>query len=195
MITRHWKRAPVIVRPVTADGMAGFDEFDQFHVAKEIDPDRYEYIFLADVRHETCSICNHGWDLTAESLRDQCFWRLIDKHVHESCLVRFTGLCERGEFFDAVCSAKVRFAGLVPVKQGYWPDAYEDSKKPWYEAKLLDFPAKFTLGWRKRVIEVSLTPCDGAVFDWFALAEAEFAQENVTKVSWSLRTRQASTPA
>jgi hypothetical protein len=137
--------------------------------------------FVHDVRGKTCLICAHGWELTGESFGDQIRWDLVDGHVHESCLVRHSGLIERGMFFDALCDARVRFAGLEPIANGYWPASDPWSHKPWYRAELLDHPAAFVLGRRKRVGHVAVVPTGSGELGWWLEAEARFADDDVTK--------------
>jgi hypothetical protein len=169
-----------IVRPITEDGNVGFDEYNQLVLRWPLGKDSFEYRFIKDVRGKRCPICLQAWLPTAASMRDQVQWRLIDEWVHETCLYRHIGFVERQEFFSAIVEAELRFDGLRPIENRYWPKSYEASNKPWYETKLLDYPTILVIGHRKRVTEIELTPVKGSVLiaEWFRDA---FKAEDVTK--------------
>lgn len=179
----------LIVRPITDDGLCGYDQHGQLTCGRPDplgDPNRVEYVFVADVRAMTCIICGHGWESTAKSIEDQTRWDLVatspaDGYVHETCFFRHHGLVERQEFWSAIVAARVRFKGLRTLPNGYWPKAYRDSAKPWYEAELLDHPVKLVLGTRKRVDHVELVAQGGVDLSWWEGAKEAFKTEDVTK--------------
>lgn len=169
---------PLIVRPITNDGLVGYDQFDQLVVTKK-DGDFEMSTFIADVRDKTCTICNHGWEPNSISMADQYHWDLVDGYVHETCLNRHTGLVERSEFFRALVAARVRFKGLKPIPNGYHGASMKE--RPWYVAELLDYPVMFRLGARKRVDHVEVVAQGGVDLAWYGDAEKAFASEDVTK--------------
>lgn len=168
-----------IKRPISPDGLVGYDQFGQLAVTKK-DGEYETSHFIADVRDKTCALCLHGWELSGPGMDDQMHWQLIDDHVHESCWVRHIGFIERSEFFNAICAARVRFKGLTAIENGYWPKSYRISQKPWYRAELLDHPAAFVLGARKRVDQIEIIPTEGEL-GWYGEAERAFADLRDTK--------------
>lgn len=166
----------MIKKFITDDKRVGYDEFNQLMLATR-DGDNTSYHMISDLRRQKCALCLRGWEATGESLADQTHWRLTDAYVHQTCLMRHIGFVERSEIYDAVCGARLRFGGLVPIENRYWPKAYPESTRPWYETKLLDYPVLLTVGHRKNVIEITV---EG---DWLpseALREA-FEKADVTK--------------
>lgn len=192
-----------VVKPLTEDGLFGFDAFDQLtvcEVEKRSNGPRVTSWHIADVRKKTCMICNHGWEPTGPALADQIFWDLTKEFVHSTCLSRHCGLIERQDVRNAIVQARIRFNGLVPVPNGY----DSSSSRPWYRADLLDYPYRLLIGWRKRVWEIALLPrpCAASSPDyerslaverladqppmklsipWWGQAKMEFDAENVTK--------------
>jgi hypothetical protein len=169
-----------IVRPITDDGLVGFDEQGHF-VHCTVDGDYRTFVGIVDVRRETCVICDRGWEETSASLHDQASWPLTKGLVHRSCLIRHEGLLERQGAWDAIVGAKMRFGGLLTMPNGYWrpPDPW--AKKPWYYAELLDHPVKILLGSRKRVLNIEFHPQGGTKLEWAQEAEEAFRGEDVTK--------------
>lgn len=172
-----------ILRPITADGMVGFDAFNQLNWKRQEGQYTVSSI-IADVREKICVICNHGWELTGPSMGDQVRWQLIDDWVHETCLIRHSGLRERAEFQSAMIDARsddvgVRFK-MDTVPNRYWGDKDPYGKKPWYRFKLLDYPVWFIIGSRKRVVNIEAIP-NGGDLSWWKAAEDVFAAEDVTK--------------
>lgn len=171
----------MIVRPITQDGLVGYDQRGQLMLcAVDALDDSRTYRGIRDVRDKTCALCLHGWDTTGPAMSDQCFWTLIEETVHESCLVRHDGFVERQEFFSALVGARIRFRGLATIPNGYW-SSDRSAAKPWYTAELIDYPAHFVLGWRKRVAHVELVADGPENFSWFENAKEQCAQEDVTK--------------
>lgn len=139
-----------IVKPVTKDGMAGFDQFGQFYIKWQ---DR-EYTcgsIFHDVREKICCICNHGWEPTSASLRDQDFLDNRAEYAHKSCVIRYTALQEFDFWYRAILDAPFMFgplnnpkhiaeggAALESIPNGYLPkgDPWGDGC-PWYRVRLL----------------------------------------------------------
>lgn len=176
----------MIKRPLTDDGLFGYDEFDQLTLCT-IEPDRPDrrcYEHVADVRRSTCKICNHGWQPTGPSIGDQYRWDLLGDqvYVHLTCFVRHLGLVDRSDVRRAICDARIRFRGLVEEPNGYWgqTDVW-GRERPWYSAELIDHPYRFLIGSRKRVWSIELQPQGGIKCGWWEAAKAEFKDEDVTK--------------
>jgi hypothetical protein len=173
-----------ILKPVTPDGMAGFDQYNQFYIKWQ---DR-EYTcgsVFHDVREKICCICGHGWDLTSPSLRDQTFLNHRAEHAHQSCTIRYEALQEFDFWYRAVLDAGFMFGPLDNPKyiaeggacfeslpNGYWPKADPWSAKPWYRVRLqkridkeksLNGPVGRTLrlGARKSVYHLEIEPGPG----------------------------------
>lgn len=170
----------MIVRPITLDGRVGFDSHGQL-LAYKVERQHMVHEHIADVRGCLCQICGHGWLPNGDSMLDQYRWRLIDDYVHESCLLRHSAFVERAEFDLAIAAARLRFERLVPIENRYWPKSISESKKPWYQVKLLDHPVEIVIGARKKVDSVSFLPVGDHRFDWWDRAERAFATEDVTK--------------
>jgi hypothetical protein len=170
-----------IVRPITDDGLVGYDQFNQLTLCAYRDADSMVFKFIHDVRREKCIICDRGWEATGPSMGDQLYWDLTKSHVHRSCSIRHEGLCERQQIWSAIVGAKIRFGGLLPISNGYWPHSDPWSAKPWYEAELLDFPVRFVVGARKRVLNIEVHAQGGTKLDWWERAEEMFKDEDVTK--------------
>jgi hypothetical protein len=189
-----------IVKPLTHDGLVGWDSYGQLWLWR-VQAERREGTIIADVREKVCCVCRRGWELKAESLGDQYFWSSRAEWSHESCYIRHLALDE----FDFWCSALVgarfifgaidnpRMIGEGPALEslpnGYWgqKDPW-GAGMPWYRARLLKKNEKgdntalgrtLKLGMRKRVhhleIEVGFGPYDRV------LADELFKSENVTK--------------
>ena len=168
----------LIIRPITDDGLVGYDQFGQLAVTRK-DGDFEMSHFIADVRDKTCGICAHGWEPNSVSMADQLEWDLIKSVVHESCYYRHIGLSERADFQRALVSAHVRFKWLKPIENGYHGASMKG--RPWYTAELLDHPVMFKLGARKRVDHVEVIAQGGTTIEWHKEAEEAFKTEDTTK--------------
>jgi len=178
-----------ILKPVTADGMAGYDQFGQFYIKWQ---DR-EYTcgsVFHDVREKICCICGRGWELTSKSLRDQDFLSHRAEFAHQSCVIRYEALQEYDFWYRAVLDAGFMFGpldnpryiaeggpALESIPNGYWPkgDAWGEGK-PWYRVRLLkrlpedkqtaderncELGRTLKLGARKRVYHLEIEPGPG----------------------------------
>lgn len=168
--------AVVIERAITPGGRVGFDRFGQLMLATP-EGEWTTYTFVRDLRGLTCPICLRVWEATGDSLADQTHWDLIDERVHASCLERHYGFVERARIQSALIEARIRFTGLRAIPNGYWPS----SQRPWYQLDALDWPVRFSIGWRKRVIEISLEPIDAGPDVDVSAMESAFADADVTK--------------
>lgn len=169
---------PHIVRPITDDGLVGYDEYNQLSVTKKEKGCETSW-FIADVRDKTCAICAHGWEPNSISMADQFHWDVVEGYVHRTCLDRHRGIIERGEFYNALVAARVRFEGLKTIPNEYHGPSMKE--RPWYTAELLDYPVMFKLGARKRVDHIEVIPLGDVKLTWCQEAEKAFETENVTK--------------
>jgi len=171
-----------IIRPITSDQLVGYDSHGQLiHITAESDGSKVMR-FIKDVRYDTCIICNHGWEHTGPSMGDQLNWNLLDTQVHRTCYVRYQGLLERSHFSSILNSIpNLRYKNIRTIPNGYWPESDPFAAKPWYEVELLDYPAKFIIGTRKRVTHIEVSPI--VPFDIKLVEDTEFLfkDENVTK--------------
>lgn len=168
----------IITRPVTDDGLVGYDQFGQFVVEWEERHGRTS-TFVKDVRGKTCVICNQQWKETGPSIKDQLHWSLINDFVHQSCYTRHLGLVERSDFDYEILKAGFRHHGMVPIVNQYW-GANDDWSRPWYRVELVNHPLRLTIGWRKRVISIELEAQGKEVINPEPFEKA-FADEQVTK--------------
>lgn len=192
-----------IVKPVTPDGMVGWDKLGQFWIWRVSGEDRVGSIYH-DVREKTCCVCGHGWQLTAESLSDQYFWDNRAEWSHKSCLIRYLALqqyefwcgalVEAGFMYGATDNPKMIAEGgpaLESLPNAYWgPNDPWGAGQPWYRARLLKrvdveknengpLGRTLRLGSRKRVYHMEIEKGPGA-YD-YEKAKALFASEEVTK--------------
>lgn len=180
--TRREPGQKFIVKPVTEDGLVGYDQFDQFAVTQVLPDGTQSSHHIADVRGRTCVMCERGWEPTGPSMADQLKWTISESFVHLSCFVRHGALVQRELFWTAlVNSAEVRFHGFEPIANNYWPSSDPWAKQPWYQAFLMDHQAKFILGRRKNVYHVEVVPLDGTRLGFHVQAAKAFEAENVTK--------------
>lgn len=144
-----------LVAENTRGDKVGYDQYNQLYLQRRCG----EYIIgevIGDPRGKTCSICNHGWKETPESLADQHWWHGYDEWVHLTCFIRYEALNERDTILCALIGAGFRFDGLKAIPNEYWAKGDPWNAKPWYTAQLLDFKSSFKIGHRKRVYHVEL---------------------------------------
>lgn len=179
-----------ILKPVTKDGMAGWDQFNQFYVKwKEGDYTYGQHVH--DVREKICFICNRGWELTAMSLKDQTFDDHRAQHAHLTCSIRYEALQEFDFWYRALVEVGFMFGPIdnskyiaeggpcfESIENGYWPKGDLWGKlKPWYRVRLLKRLPKekqtyeerncpvgrtLKLGARKRVYHMEIEEGPGA---------------------------------
>lgn len=175
-----------IVKPLTKDGLVGWDSYGQFWIWKLEAGGRKSGSIYHDVREKICCICGHGWEVTAESLADQDFLTHRAEHAHQSCVIRYAALQEYDFWYRAVLDAGFMFGPLDNPKYGaqggpafesipneYWPKGDLWGKgQPWYRVRLqkrvdmeksLNGPLGRTLklGHRKRVYVLEIEPGTG----------------------------------
>jgi hypothetical protein len=170
MTTTTERLKEMIVRPVSSDGMVGYDRFGQFVVA-ELDRDAIIYRHLFDVRLLTCPICGRGWELNAESIRDQYRDYYTEKRVHKRCHEGRLALDEFRMFYRALCDAKFHHWKSEEI-----PNQYGGAwNTPWYRFRLDQFPGTtLTMGPRRRVYHIGVSGNSNGLLD-------DFASEEVTK--------------
>jgi hypothetical protein len=188
-----------IIRPLTPCGMVGWDEYNQLWLWRLEKSGNRSGTIIADIRGRTCPICNHGWEITPESLGDQHYLMSRAEWAHESCFIRYIALQEFDFWCDALVGAgfifgrgedRKRLPSLEAIPNEYWPQGDPwGAGQPWYRVHLLKkmedgytntAHGRFLkLGSRKRVYVLEVEPGEGS-YDQ-AMAEKLFAPEDVTK--------------
>lgn len=192
-----------IVKPITADGLVGFDEFNQLCLEEHKEEYGESVVyrrFVSDVRQKVCAICNHGWYPSAASMKDQHHWRLVDEpkvgggttygFVHKTCYVRHLALNDRQDVHSALVDARIAFRGLSSMPNRYWPkgDVWGDLR-PWYRVEVIPpgigdtapTTCEIIIGMRKSVWSIELHPNEGEEFTWYEEAKSAFDKHDVTK--------------
>lgn len=171
-----------IVKHLTPDGMCGWDDRGQLWLWEAEEGGGKCGRIIGDPRGQKCRLCQQGWILTCESLKDQRYDQDNKEWWHYSCYVRYLATKDRDLFCGALVGAHIRFGGFKEIPSGYWRQDPLWSKRSWYIAQASDQPVQITLGSRKRVynIEFEPTPGTGELLYWKA-AEKEFELEKVTK--------------
>jgi len=169
----------VIVRPVTPDGMAGYDEFNQFWATR----DGTTFSAVADLRATNCELCGRAWENTGPALLDQLRLYVFGCYVHETCLVRHRAFNQHDAVLTAFEEARINHNGLIKIPNQYYREPDPWALAPWYSADLFGIPNRLVIGRRKRVwsIEVSLIQPTDAKLWWWSQATQAFEQEEVTK--------------
>jgi hypothetical protein len=101
----------------------------------------------------TCNLCHEKWNV--HNLRNHAY-HYIDGHVHKNCLQISEGKRELGSFLVAFHEAGLLPFRIDQLENNYWPDAYKNEYyyTPWYSIQTTK--AEFEVGWRKRVIVLTL---------------------------------------
>lgn len=121
-----------ITRPITPDGLVGFDDERHGVWVGTVDwAGELRFALHRDVRGHICEICNHAWTMTADAFADQTVWHLTDRTVHKTCLIRHCGFVEREELGNAIVSARIPHIGLKPISNGYYAEGYDVRRDPW----------------------------------------------------------------
>lgn len=171
-----------IVKPLTPDGMCGWDEHNQLWLWKAEAGGGKCGRIIGDPRGHKCRICLQGWLLTTESLEDQAWSREYEEWCHLSCQIRYSGLKERDMWFGALVGAGIRFHGLEAIPNEYWCNDPWYGQRPWYRVRLLDSRRTLKLGKRKRVYCLEIeSAMPGAGFYSQEQAQDLFKMEDVTK--------------
>jgi ribosomal protein L37E len=190
-----------IVKPLTRDGLVGWDRFGQLWLW-QVEGERRSGTIIADVRGKTCAVCGYGWKESAESLGNQHYWRNRAEWAHETCYIRYLAIQEFDFWWEALVGAHFIFgrednpktvAELGPALESlpnqYWgPNDPWGAGRPWYRARLLkklpngdnaSLGRTLKLGSRKRVYHLEIEPGEGP-YDAVA-ASRLFEPEDVTK--------------
>jgi hypothetical protein len=170
-----------IVKPITPDGMCGFDSYGQLWVwwlEDPKEPERKTGTIVADVRGKICPICQKGWLNTTDSIRDQTYLQAMSRHVHRSCEYGSAHVNNFYFWHDLVCDNETNVKGL---KFEETANLYGSKwTGPWYRVKFNHIDDhEFILGSRKRVYHMEMTN----VFDKdeLRLLEEAFKDQDVTK--------------
>lgn len=168
-----------IIKPVTKDGLAGYDAFNQFWVFTQdrFDPNSRKGSIRSDLRGKTCMLCNKQWEVSATSLADQFFARREGVHVHYTCYERHLSFLDRGEWMDAIAKSGLyaRVSDITEI-----PNQYGGAwNVPWYCVELKGKPTVvLTFGQRKRVRSIQV---DRLNLEQIDALESLFKAEDTTK--------------
>lgn len=170
-----------IVKPLTPDGMCGWDAHGQLWIWKPEGKGKRGTI-IGDPRGHKCRICLQGWTLTVESLEDQEYWDSHEEWVHLSCSVRYAALQERDMWYGALIEAGIRFHGFEEIPNEYCPNTPFYGRRPWYRVALIDSRRTLKLGRRKRVYSMEIeSAMPGAGLYSLEQAQELLKAEDVTK--------------
>jgi hypothetical protein len=166
----------MIERPVTSDGLAGYDQFNQFMVFRR-DESGFTGTIKADLRGSSCPLCSMLWIATSASLVDQHFARETNQHVHRSCFVRYETFRQRAELLLNLIKAGFYDVELLELPNGYYLDEWAT---PWYKVNIKDSNRIFiTCGPRKNVYSLEF---EKLTIDENAQLQEAFKSEDVTKL-------------
>lgn len=170
----------MIVKAVSRDRLAGYDQFNQFVVGRA-EGSVVTYTFKRNLIGHTCSLCGKQWEATAASLWDQTKHRGTEQDVHVSCLRRVNSFTERQALIKNLHAAHIHDFTLKELPNGYWPRDDHEHVTPWYEVglKVVTNPV-IICGWRKSVYSLLFGRLTQAQHD---ALEAAFADVKDTK--WS----------
>lgn len=141
-----------ILRPLAHD--LGFDQYGQLIVRWNDNGSTCSTI-CKDVRGITCSLCGKGWDVTAESFRNQYLCRTTEEWCHYTCFVGHLGMAEAEMWYSLLCYPKKKET-FIPFDWNKIPNEYGgDFKTPWYLVKFDGYFPKLKLGRRKHVYSMS----------------------------------------
>jgi hypothetical protein len=146
----------MIVTPVTPDGDAGFDEFNQFIVFV---PDNYggkTGTIRYDLRGKICPLCGKHWELSNIGLNDQVYLNHTQQHVHQTCYARYRAHMQRSELINDLDKAGIwtgpDYNSFEEIPNQY--DTGERGAPPWYKIRILKKPQSLEFGRRKRVFSL-----------------------------------------
>jgi len=190
-----------IVKPLTHDGLVGWDNFGQLWLWK-VEGEGRSGTIIADVRGKICPVCKQGWKETAESLGDQYHWMNRAEWAHVTCYIRYLALTEYSFWVESLVEARFIFGkednprstahlgpALESLPNGYWGEKDPwGAGRPWYRARLLKklpngdntaLGRTLRLGSRKRVYHLEIESGEGPYNE--PLAHSLFKGEDVTK--------------
>jgi len=170
-----------IVKPITPDGLCGFDSYGQLWVwwiEDPQEPERKTGTIVADVRGKICPICQKGWVNTTESIRDQTYLHSMKRHVHRTCEYGSAHVNNFYYWHNLVCESEFNKKGLkFDETKNLYGSAWTG---PWYRIKFNHVPNhEFIFGSRKRVYHMEVTNVDKELAA--KLDEAFKDQEKITK--------------
>lgn len=178
-----------IVRPVTCDGLVGYDRNDNFVAFAKLygsgEPSIYSSTNTRDITGEMCPLCGKIWgpENTQAQFLDQIWSDAAMSSVHRSCFERALGFNEREKWVDALKEAEFDRSDIMTIKQ--IPNEYRGAwNTPWYVIELKGVkrakgdPVMLKFGARKRVynIEISGIEANGPT-----LLMKKFEAEETTK--------------
>ena len=142
----------LIVKPISPDGLVGFDEFNQL-VRSWRDGNLTCSTFTPDLRDITCVLCGKDWELSGPGYANHYYHNARERSVHQSCFIRHLAFNEYLMWREALIDAKIRFEKMDEI-----PNEYGGAwNTPWYTIAPMECKqAIIKVGSRKRVYHVEL---------------------------------------
>jgi len=130
---------------------------------------------ITDMRGKTCPICKKGWEVSAESFRNQFLVRQLDEWVHRTCYEGYLSMRETCMWSNLMCEPE----DMIPFDWKKIPNEYGGAwGTDWYFINYLGYVPKLKVGSRKRVYHMSLHDLRREQIDAFL---EKVKDENVTK--------------
>lgn len=148
-----------ILRPITADGYTGFDQFNQLMTRTAPDANGYWTMWMiGDVRGETCCICGQKWktsqDITTAEMQNQTTRENGRLLMHKTCYDGYARLTERNFWLGKMYTLSVPFE-ITELNVRY------PHSTPWYRIDIKNYDKERSLcgvtlivGRRKSVWEI-----------------------------------------
>lgn len=146
-----------IIRPISGDGLLGFDTYGQLWATWYPDGgDTKHATIVPDMRGKTCAICGKGWLVEAEEFLNQIHLDTIEDFAHKTCFVGHQMLTEATMWYGMLC-ARISQECKIPWTWKKIPNEYRGAwNTPWYLIEFKGYVPKLKLGSRKRVWHMSL---------------------------------------
>lgn len=145
-----------IIRPLAHN--LGFDSFGQLIVCWE-ERGMSHSTMCADMREKTCPICGRGWEVTAESFRNQMLCQTTDEFCHRTCFYGHLAMVEAEMWYELLTDYRPGKddSYFIPFNWKKIPNEYGGgAKTPWYKVEFMGYLPTLKLGGRKRVYHMSL---------------------------------------
>lgn len=145
-----------IIRPLAHN--LGFDSFGQLIVCWEERGMKHSTC-CADVREKICPLCGKGWEVSAESFRNQMLCNTTDEFCHRTCFYGHVAMNEAEMWHELLCDYRPgkKDSYFIPFNWKKIPNEYGGGRdNPWYKVEFLGYVPTLKLGTRKRVYHMSL---------------------------------------
>jgi hypothetical protein len=145
-----------IIRPLAHN--LGFDSFGQLIVRWEEHGSTLSTM-CADMREKTCPICGKGWEVSAESFRNQLLCNVTDEFCHRTCYYGHIAMKEAEMWHELLTDYRPGRADsyFIPFNWKKIPNEYGGgARNPWHKVEFLGYVPTLKLGGRKRVYHMSM---------------------------------------